>query len=87
MQEAPGRGQGPHVRFVEAAPAVCEQSEDQTDAGQDVREVSYLDDGAGEHLDTSESSGAFAVDVRLACLPNQEMPLLSVNDLDRSLKS
>jgi hypothetical protein len=87
VHDASDRGNCLHARFTEAAPASFERFEHQFEAIPPAPGVYYLDDGAGDGLDATDAIGAFAADVRLACLPHQEVPLLSVHDLDRSLKS
>jgi hypothetical protein len=50
--------------------------------------VGVLEDArsAGDLEGGTTAPTTFAADVRLACLPRQGVPLLSVHDLDRSLK-
>ena len=68
-------------------PELLSESEDEwSDDAEDDHGMYQVGRSADIIEGGTPAQAAFAADVRLACLPRQGVPLLSVHDLDRSLK-
>ena len=71
---------------VGAIDMLRQQDFDDAEPLQEQPQLLQLDDQEWDSEDAANRGVPFAADIRIACLPLQCTPLLSVHDLDRSLK-